>query len=209
MLVSLLCVTILTAMLGLASSQMSSLNCDSVPPSLWCSSQEMAKTCGFDALCNKYLEANQEKALQKLFGGCVLHPRVQRFGKLVKTELLPFGNADLENGNVVCSHGSLECQVDSLEVCAINYLDEPFHFVYCLEKKMGVKNSFKKALKKCFRNLAIPLETARKISECSQSEIGAELRKKTMDRIKEMNQKAMDMFLGWHLMVSAWKVLST
>lgn len=39
------------------------IECDRIPPSLWCRNADLAKKCGFSESCDKYLKANTDEKL--------------------------------------------------------------------------------------------------------------------------------------------------
>jgi len=72
---------------------------------------------------------------------------------------VPFGNARIEGGAVVCQHGAEECGGNSWEQCAISIypaFSEHWPFYLCLEQKLGSDGT-----------QAVPLSNA--TAECTKS----------------------------------------
>ncbi|KAL5701834.1 hypothetical protein ACHQM5_027128 [Ranunculus cassubicifolius] len=63
---------------------------------------------------------------------------------LVDFNLVPYGNARLNNGNITCQHGDYECKLNMVEACAIHAWPGTYKhyvFIYCLEN-LVVKNKY-------------------------------------------------------------------
>ncbi|KIH57282.1 gamma interferon inducible lysosomal thiol reductase [Ancylostoma duodenale] len=139
--------------------------CASVPPSLWCSSKELSKECGFDDLCNRYCfdvfspsltyqtaaynqRINITVLIEALCPDCQrfivdeLYPNVYKnFAGFVNIEFIPYGNAKVVNGTIQCQHGPEECSINRFESCLIDSVQTQEQYVpliYCIENNLRV-----------------------------------------------------------------------
>lgn len=57
-------------------------------------------------------------------------------GKLMHVDLVPYGNVYEVRGEWMCQHGPIECQLNTLEACALEEAgpQEAFAFVTCIER---------------------------------------------------------------------------
>ncbi|KAL5701827.1 hypothetical protein ACHQM5_027121 [Ranunculus cassubicifolius] len=63
--------------------------------------------------------------------------------KFVDLNLVPYGNARLENGNITCQHGDYECKLNMVEACAIQAwpgTHQHYKFIYCVAKLVAKNN---------------------------------------------------------------------
>ncbi|KAE9412475.1 hypothetical protein Angca_008739, partial [Angiostrongylus cantonensis] len=149
--------TLLLLVLRLSSAD----HCASVPPSLWCGSDQLSKQCGFDDLCTRYRLATRNKPIrltvliEALCPDCQLwiveefYPKLfKNFAEFINIEFVPFGNAKITNGTITCQHGPEECRINRFESCLIDVLQSQDHhvpFIYCIESQLQLKIPFENA----------------------------------------------------------------
>uniref|UniRef100_A0A0K0DN54 Saposin A-type domain-containing protein n=1 Tax=Angiostrongylus cantonensis TaxID=6313 RepID=A0A0K0DN54_ANGCA len=145
-------INMLLTLLLLGLSPSSADRCASVPPSLWCGSDELSKECGSEELCTRYRSAAYNKpinitllveALCPFCQGWVVeefYPKVfEIFAEFINVELVPFGNAQIMNGTITCQHGPEECRINRFESCLIHVLksqDRYVPFIYCIDNQL-------------------------------------------------------------------------
>ena len=152
MISKLVCVSILSAVLLLTGV---STNPCSLPPSVWCSSREVARRCDVEKQCEPYLtpkpKAKAEEVrftlyMESLCSDCVnfikqqLWPAFIGVGSIMNLALVPYGNAnETEHGGkweFECQFGEEECYGNIIETCAIYFYPESakhFPFIHCIE----------------------------------------------------------------------------
>ncbi|KAK1562862.1 hypothetical protein Q3G72_018215 [Acer saccharum] len=99
---------------------------------------------------------------------------------IVNFRLVPWGNAKVINGTIVCQHGEDECYLNVIDACIIKAWPEVkkhFPFISCIEAEnsaMQVKHSkdVEKSWRKCAYNLGFPQEP---IDKCYNSGEGIKL----------------------------------
>ncbi|WOK95838.1 hypothetical protein Cni_G04545 [Canna indica] len=92
---------------------------------------------------------------------------------IVDLDLVPYGNARIRNGTMVCQHGPYECLLNTVEACAINSwpdLNKHFRFIYCVESLVAKHKYFE--WQSCFSETG--LDSAG-VLECYDNEYGKEL----------------------------------
>ncbi|CAB3989274.1 Hypothetical predicted protein [Paramuricea clavata] len=131
-----------------------------LPPSVWCSSREVAKTCGVEKQCEAYLTpipkakaqlVNFTLYLESLCPDCKnfinqqLWPAFKAVGTIMNLALVPYGNArEQQYGDrwqFECQHGKEECYGNLIETCAIYYHPNAtayFPFIYCIESSTSL-----------------------------------------------------------------------
>lgn len=176
--------------------------CNLVPPTLWCDSSELAQRCGFKKYCDDYLAAAWNRKLkltllyEALCPGCqtmitgVLYPQIYRdFKDYVDIELVPFGNARIENGTIICQHGDDECTINRFESCVIDSMkgsNAALPYIYCLEQQLEAAVPFKKAVLKCYRKLGVPKAIQNSISTCVKNGTGDRLQLEAAKRTADI-----------------------
>uniref|UniRef100_A0A0K0E2E6 Saposin A-type domain-containing protein n=1 Tax=Strongyloides stercoralis TaxID=6248 RepID=A0A0K0E2E6_STRER len=163
-----------------------SLDCAEIPPALWCKNDKIKKECGFNELCKRYERrmTNQTLKITLLYEGLcpdcqefilgTLHDVYTHFEKYIDLELIPFGNArmDEETKKITCQHGEEECKVNKYEGCAINFLEKPFPFIYCLESKLEKGYALGEATPVCLEFVKADVHAIDLITHCYNGEQG-------------------------------------
>ncbi|VDO65338.1 unnamed protein product [Haemonchus placei] len=185
---------ILVLIFGVAS--VSSDRCSAIPPTLWCSSKDIIKECGFSEQCNRYKEAVRNQPINITVLMESLCPYCQRwfvnklpaifknFNKFVNIEIVPYGNARVKNGSIDCQHGPEECYINRFESCVIDSMQDQSQYVpmiYCIQKQLKMRVPFVKGSQKCFRMLKVSDEIQRKIKQCEDSGLGDQLQMKAAE----------------------------
>jgi len=91
----------------------------------------------------------------------------------VELRIIPYGNARVLDGKLVCQHGPDECELNIIQTCAIRLwpkVTDWFPFIYCLEtldRSTAAKN-----WKSCVHPSHLDLDP---LLECSASPLGAKL----------------------------------
>ncbi|KAI3418713.1 hypothetical protein GPALN_007820 [Globodera pallida] len=149
-----------------AGISISAVDCAALPPALLCAKFVRTK-CGTTNMCSKHDNTVRYKPLHITLLYESLCPYSQRFIKdtmfdvynrfrsHVKFELVPYGNAKNNGTQFSCQHGADECRINKFQSCAINYMQDPVPFVYCLETLLYDNVTFEEASKLCF-NLINP-----------------------------------------------------
>uniref|UniRef100_A0A915E6H8 Uncharacterized protein n=1 Tax=Ditylenchus dipsaci TaxID=166011 RepID=A0A915E6H8_9BILA len=71
-----------------------------------------------------------------------------KFQGFVNIELVPYGNARLNNNkSITCQHGEEECKINKYESCAIHFMPEAFPSYIALSLCCAMRWSWKKRLK--------------------------------------------------------------
>ncbi|XP_071502332.1 gamma-interferon-inducible lysosomal thiol reductase-like [Diadema antillarum] len=132
------------------------INACKFPPSVWCSSPDIAKSCGVEKQCSFWQSkkgvtdappVQLELYYESLCPDCrqyiqnQLWPTWQKIGDsgILNLTLVPYGNAqEQQYGDqwyFTCQHGAAECLGNLIETCALNFYAMPkaFPFIYCLE----------------------------------------------------------------------------
>lgn len=162
-----------------------SLGCD-FPPSLWCSSQSIAKVCDVEPQCNKWksspaVPVNLALYFESECNACkaFITNQLYTVWKKVGTEVLnitlvPFGNAKEKKWfgkwEYTCQHGVDECVGNLIETCAMylmkNFSDY-FPFIHCIEAQQWTAPAA--AAKQCAKKMKINLSP---ISDCASGDLG-------------------------------------
>ncbi|CAH1773968.1 unnamed protein product [Owenia fusiformis] len=124
-------------------------------PSVWCSSEEIARSCGVVDQCRRNVWAVNDKAkpvnvtlyYESLCPGCrafitqQLFPAFNKIRKIMNVTLIPYGNAhEKQSGDkwvFTCQHGVEECIGNIIESCTIHIVQNIsayFPFIDCIEK---------------------------------------------------------------------------
>uniref|UniRef100_A0A0N5C3D4 Saposin A-type domain-containing protein n=1 Tax=Strongyloides papillosus TaxID=174720 RepID=A0A0N5C3D4_STREA len=181
------------------STPYESFDCAEIPPALWCENDQVKKDCGFDKLCNRYERRMTNQTLkitllyESLCPDCqefilgTLHDVYTHFKNYIDLELVPFGNAkiDEKTRKVVCQHGSEECKINKYEGCAINFLQKPFDFIYCLEGKLEKSYNLEKAAPICLEYVKADVHAIDLITHCYNGEQGNKFQKAYAERTLE------------------------
>lgn len=143
--------------------------------SYWCQNEASAVECGVLQYCkaNNFITQTKEAAkpiqidlyYESLCPGCrefittQLYPAYQKLYSygMFEIGLFPYGNADEskrgDEWKFECQHGTLECQLNLVETCALHLLSHPnqfMPFIHCLETKPSVAKA-----KSCAASLKI------------------------------------------------------
>ncbi|KAL8496625.1 hypothetical protein ACS0TY_020353 [Phlomoides rotata] len=86
--------------------------------------------------------------------------------------LIPYGNAKIKNGTIVCQHGPWECVLNTVESCAIDAWPDVDHFpfIYCVET-LVYQNNYT-YWETCFEKLGLD---ATPVTDCYNSDRGTQL----------------------------------
>uniref|UniRef100_A0A7E4WD94 Saposin A-type domain-containing protein n=1 Tax=Panagrellus redivivus TaxID=6233 RepID=A0A7E4WD94_PANRE len=175
---------ILTVVPSLAAAP---FDCNAVPIALRCQSEELAKECGYSEACNNYFNATEGKPLKVTLLYESLCPDCQEFitGDFYKAylkfmdhvefELVPYGNARIENGKIICQHGEKECAANKYEGCILHYMKEPLPFLACLEHQIPLRDDLDKAIQKCYNTFKPAPHVIDQVIHCANGEIGNKL----------------------------------
>ncbi|XP_053491594.1 gamma-interferon-inducible lysosomal thiol reductase [Ictalurus furcatus] len=158
------------------------------PPSLWCSSLEIAVECGVQKQC---MELNATRPVpssppvevsvyyESFCPGCrtfltgQLFPTWTMLGDIMRVHLVPYGNAkELPEQNLFsCQHGKLECQANMIEACILNVTGHAaFPVIYCMESSSDVIN----AAQPCLQLYAPSVEWGT-VESCMRGSLGHRL----------------------------------
>lgn len=157
------------------------------PPSVWCSSVEIATECGVLRQCFGLNNTNAdavEVALyyESLCPGCrgflaaQLFPTWIMLQDIMKVQLVPYGNAqesfDGKEYHFICQHGEEECLGNMIETCILNTVDfgTAFLTLFCMEASADVVKSGEACL-----GLYSPKTTWDSIMTCVKGDVGNKL----------------------------------
>lgn len=158
------------------------------PPSLWCSSEDIAKQCQVTEQCKQYLRAPAAPIdvtlyYESLCPDCknFISTQLWRAWNLIpsimKLTLVPFGNAEEKQEfgkwKFRCQHGPEECVGNVIETCAINITKDIniyFPFIHCMENSTSEKPE--KSAEKCSQHFKVDYDA---ISKCAKGDMGNEL----------------------------------
>ncbi|XP_076151555.1 gamma-interferon-inducible lysosomal thiol reductase [Alosa pseudoharengus] len=161
-----------------------SLSCK-YPPSVWCSSLEIATECGVLRQCpefnNTKADSKVEVALyyESLCPGCrqffalQLFPTWVMLHDIMNVQLIPFGNAqESPAGQFTCQHGEEECLGNMIETCILNSTDfgTAFFTLFCMESSENVVKSAETCL-----GLYSPTSNWESIMTCVKGDQGTKL----------------------------------
>ncbi|KAI8509206.1 Gamma-interferon-inducible lysosomal thiol reductase [Branchiostoma belcheri] len=175
--------------------------CD-VPPSMWCSSPAVAKSCQVEESCERYLRkvahapappVSLTLYYESLCGGCQkfindqLWPTWSKLSPIMNLTLVPYGNAAEKKrfGKWVyeCQHGKQECVGNLIETCTLYVLKNvtaAFPFIHCIESRVEHSDNPKKAAEKCASQMQVDFSAIEKCAEGSQgNELEHEMALKT------------------------------
>ncbi|XP_060068154.1 gamma-interferon-inducible lysosomal thiol reductase-like [Ylistrum balloti] len=166
------------------------------PPSLWCSSEEIAASCQVVQQCRAYRTRITDSTVppvdftlyyETLCPDCQnfyqkqLYPTYKAVGAIMNITLVPFGNAHEKKSSAgkwqfQCQHGEQECIGNIIDACTINIVKNftvYFPFIYCMEEKL-YKEDIKprQAAEKCAKQFQ--LKEIDSILSCSESDTGIE-----------------------------------
>lgn len=183
--------TSLVVMVTIVTSQVLGY-CD-LPPSLWCSSTDVAQRCGVHKQCQEWSQGsamatpvNLTLYYESLCPDCRNFFQGQLYNmwtalgddrlKVLNLELVPYGNArEQKIGDkwvFQCQHGNLECVGNMIDTCAINLLKNIsvyFPYIHCMEVS---DLSPTDAAKKCAIDQGIDVAP---ILNCADSDMGDQL----------------------------------
>lgn len=99
------------------------------------------------------------------------------FLDMVDLQLLPYGNAKVEDGKIVCQHGPSECYGNKVEACGLKHASSVLsgdQFVTCVEsdKKRSSTKDFDSLLTKCAAKVGLD---AKSIQTCVSGTEGDDL----------------------------------
>ena len=160
-----------------------------LPPSVWCSTNEVAKLCHVEKQCESFLNPVKQAPLvnftlyyESLCPYCQsfilsqLYPTFKSIGDIMRLTLVPYGNARQKKvggkWQFTCQHGKAECYGNLIETCSIHFhpnVSEYFPFIHCIEKS---QSSFKESAPKCAKKLGFDYS---KIQTCAEGPLGNEL----------------------------------
>ncbi|KAK2179842.1 hypothetical protein NP493_469g00002 [Ridgeia piscesae] len=175
------------------------------PPSVWCSSEDIAKECEVTEACRKnvWLSATREGAAVPLalyyetlcpdcknFVQTQLWPAYQKVGSIMNVTLVPYGNAwEKQSGSrweFHCQHGAPECQGNVIQTCAIEILQNfkvYFPFIHCMESSEDAPS--KSAVQaSCAKKFGINYKD---IDACAQGTRGNRLEHQMALKTKRLN----------------------
>lgn len=94
-------------------------------------------------------------------------------GKLMDVELVPYGNVIEVQGKQMCQHGPEECELNTLEACALDEAEprDAFAFVACIERNAL---AFEEEIQACAADAGIE-ELADSIQKCAEGAKGKKL----------------------------------
>ncbi|KAL5701835.1 hypothetical protein ACHQM5_027129 [Ranunculus cassubicifolius] len=93
--------------------------------------------------------------------------------KYVDLNLVPYGNARLNSGNITCQHGDDECKLNMVEACAIQAWPKVYKhyvFIYCVEN-LVVNNNYTE-WESCYADTGFDKKP---ITNCLNSSMGKQL----------------------------------
>lgn len=163
-----------------------------LPPSVWCSSQEVARRCDVERQCKPYLNPSNKGSLVsftlymeslcpdcKYFVVSQLYPTFKSVGSIMNLSIVPYGNANERRvGNkwqFTCQHGEEECYGNLIETCAIYYhpnVSVYFPFIHCIEASSSYP---KQAAPECAEKFGLDYS---KIRSCAEGPLGNSLEHK-------------------------------
>lgn len=130
-----------------------------LPPSLWCSSREVARKCEVETQCEPFLSSTKKEGplvnftlyLESLCPDCKdfvvnqLYPTFKSIGSIMNLEIVPYGNAQEQQvgskWQFTCQHGIEECYGNLIETCAIYYHSNTsvyLPFIHCVEASSSI-----------------------------------------------------------------------
>ncbi|XP_033727013.1 gamma-interferon-inducible lysosomal thiol reductase-like [Pecten maximus] len=164
------------------------------PPSLWCSSDEIAAACQVVQQCRQYRTSLEDTAAQPVqftlyyetlcpdcqnFYRKQLYPAYKNVGDIMNITLVPYGNAHEKKSSegkwqFQCQHGEQECIGNIIDACTISMVKNftiYFPFINCMEEKLyeGDINP-PQAAEKCAKQFS--LKEIDGILACSRSDTG-------------------------------------
>ncbi|XP_046864057.1 gamma-interferon-inducible lysosomal thiol reductase-like [Xenia sp. Carnegie-2017] len=165
-----------------------------LPPSLWCSSRQVAIKCDVEEQCHPYFSllsrsnvelVNFTLYMESLCPDCQnfvnnqLWPAFKAVGEIMNLVIVPYGNA-IEKKNdskwkFMCQHGEEECYGNLIETCAIHYNQNAsvfMPFIHCIESSSLLpRNNAPKCAKKFGLDYSL-------IISCVKGRLGNELEHK-------------------------------
>ena len=182
-----LAVSICTLFFTVLITQVVAEQC-SLPPSVWCSSPDVAKHCHVEKQCDAFSNPSNESPLVNFtlyfesecpfcreFIITQLYPTFKSIGDIMRLTLVPYGNArEKKVGDkwvFTCQHGEGECYGNLIETCAIHFnnITSYVPFIFCVEKSpSGVKAS----APKCAEKFGLDYD---KIISCVEGPLGNQL----------------------------------
>ncbi|XP_046548800.1 gamma-interferon-inducible lysosomal thiol reductase-like [Haliotis rubra] len=161
----------------------------SLPPSLWCSSNDVADACKVTEHCRRTVwktvrgpapPVNFTLYYESLCPDCrnfittQLFPAFTAVGSIFNLTLVPYGNAEEKKVGdkwvFQCQHGEEECAENLLDTCLLNIVNDiniAFPFINCMEE--GPERS-RAAFRECGKKF--PSIPTSKIEACANSSQG-------------------------------------
>lgn len=133
----------------------------------------------YDSLCKTCAKFIIED-LRDIFGNNLI--------SIVNLQLVPWANAYVNNTNksISCQNGPDECELNSLESCALNLwskVDIQYQFVNCFEF-LAIKGTIKEWKEECLNQLGLPKEP---FLNCFNMGNGTELGKTYINQIAQLD----------------------
>ena len=173
----------------------SSENCG-LPPSLWCSSREVARKCDVETQCEPFLSSAKKEGplvnftlyTETLCPYCILfisnqlYPTFKSIGSIMNLEIVPYGNAKEQQvgdkWQFTCQHGIEECYGNLIETCAIHYhqnISVYLPFIHCIELDVSKKLTPRQSAPACAEKLGLDYS---QIKSCADGPLGNSLEHK-------------------------------
>ena len=165
-----------------------------LPPSLWCSSRQVAIKCDVEEQCYPYFSllsrsnvelVNFTLYMESLCPYCrefvnnKLWPSFKAIGEIMNLAIVPYGNAfEIKKGNrwkFMCQHGEEECYGNLIETCAIHYNKNAsafMPFIYCIESSNSLPRNI---AHKCAKKFGLDYS---QIISCVKGRVGNKLEHK-------------------------------
>ncbi|VDM68169.1 unnamed protein product, partial [Strongylus vulgaris] len=87
-----------------------------------------------------------------------LYPLLTNLNSIINFDIVPYGNAHIKDGKIICQHGEEECKINKYHSCMIDVIKHQYELVsllYCTEKLLMEKNSFEVAKTRCYAEHSI------------------------------------------------------
>lgn len=170
--------------------------CD-VPSDFWCDTQELAQRCNVVSQCEVLRRERRPLRISIMYEA--LCPFCQKFiannlGLLynqfkdqIDLELVPWGNAMLRNGQIICNHGPKECDANRMMSCVLDSvsISQAIPFIICFERQLSANSQIELAAQNC---AGFMRNTYYTITQCYSGEKGLQLQRQAAYRT--MNTKA-------------------
>lgn len=171
-------------------------------PSLWCSSEHIARTCLVEEQCRSTVWSKQTAApkvnltlyYETLCPDCKnfihnqLWPTFLRVAEIFNLELIPYGNAgERMVGNkwvFTCQHGPVECLGNLIQTCALDIIGNvtsALPFIECMEKSEDRPDVSGPV---CAKRYAVDYKA---VLDCTKSPLGNELQHQMAVKTEKLN----------------------